>query len=89
MEKYKISRFLPHNEIINYITALDEDGVKSFLFYNAEDYSIYLITLLEEIAKQNNTSFWYVQLGLLCTAFLPHLDGAILSNEKKRPFKYI
>ena len=25
MEKYKLSRSLPHNKILDYITALDED----------------------------------------------------------------
>lgn len=54
MEKYKLSRFLPHNEILDHIMALDEDqdGVSSFFFHNAEDYGIYLVTLLDEIAKK-------------------------------------
>ncbi|WP_288995743.1 hypothetical protein [uncultured Psychrobacter sp.] len=81
MERYKLSRLLPHNKIIDYITALDEDqdSLTTFMIYNADDYGVYLITLLDEIAKKKHTSFWYVQLGILCTAFLPHLDGANLS----------
>ena len=81
MEKYKLSPFLPRDEILNYITAFDEDqdSLTTFMIYNADDYGIYLITLLDEIAKKKHTSFWYVQLGILCTSFLPHLDGANLS----------
>ena len=81
MEKYKLSRFLPHNEILDHIMALDEDqdGVSSFFFHNAEDYGIYLVTLLDEIAKKKNTSFWYAQLGELCMVDLHYVDGARLS----------
>lgn len=49
MEKYKLSRSLPHNKILDYITALDEDhdGLTTFMIYNADDYGVYLITLLD------------------------------------------
>lgn len=68
MEKYKLSRFLPHNKILDYIMALDEDqdGLTTFMIYNADDYGVYLLTLLDEIAKKKHTSFWYVQLRTLC-----------------------
>ncbi|WP_227430276.1 hypothetical protein [Psychrobacter sp. I-STPA6b] len=79
MEEYKLSRFSPHNEILDYIMALDEDGVTAFMMNNFEDYGIYLLTLLEEIAKKENTAFWYIKLGVLCTAFLTHLEGATFS----------
>lgn len=82
MEKYKLSRFLPQNEILDHIKLLDEnqDGISSFLFHNAEDYGVYLVTLLEEIAKKKNTSFWYIQLGVLCSFDLSYVDGARLSS---------
>ena len=81
MEKYKLSRFLPHDEILDHITALDEDqdGLTTFMIYNAEDYGVYLIALLDEIAKRKNTSFWYGQLGDLCMVYLHYVDGARLS----------
>ena len=85
MEKYKLSRFLPHNKILDYITALDQDqdqdqdGLTTFMIYNADDYGVYLITLLDEIAKKKHTSFWYGQLGDLCMIYLHYLDGARLS----------
>ena len=81
MEKYKLSRFLPHNKILDYITALDEDqdGLTTFMIYNADDYGVYLIILLDEIARRKNTSFWYSQLGDLCMVDLHYVDGARLS----------
>ena len=81
MERYKLSRFLPHNKILDYITALDEDrdGLTTFMIYNADDYGVYLITLLDEIARKKHTSFWYGQLGDLCMIYLHYLDGARLS----------
>ena len=81
MERYKLSRFLPHNKILDYITALDEDrdGLTTFMIYNADDYGVYLITLLDEIARKKHTSFWYSQLGDLCMIYLHYLDGARLS----------
>ena len=81
MERYKLSRFLPHNKILDYITALDEDrdGLTTFMIYNADDYGVYLITLLDEIARKKHTYFWYGQLGDLCMIYLHYLDGARLS----------
>jgi len=81
MEKYKLSPFLPHDEILDYLTALDEDqdGLTTFMIYNADDYGVYLITLLDEIAKKKSTSFWYGQLGDLCMVYLHYIDGARLS----------
>ena len=81
MEKYKLSRFLPHNKILDYIMALDEDqdGLTTFMIYNADNYGVYLITLLDEIAKKKHTSFWYGQLGDLCMVYLHYVDGARLS----------
>ena len=79
MEKYKLSRFLPRNKILDYISALDEDGLTTFVIHNADDYGVYLITLLDEIAKKKHTSFWYGQLGDLCMVYLHYVDGARLS----------
>ncbi|WP_227430277.1 hypothetical protein [Psychrobacter sp. I-STPA6b] len=76
MEEYKLSRFSPSNEIIDYMRSLDNDRVVSFILQNTEDYGLYMLTLLEEIAKKENTSFWYIQLGALCTANLCYIDGA-------------
>ena len=49
MERYKLSRFLPHNKILDYITALgeDQDSLTTFMIYNADDYGVYLIYLLD------------------------------------------
>ena len=81
MEKYKLSPFLPRDEILNYITAFDEDqdSLTTFMIYTADDYGVYLITLLDEIAKKKHTSFWYGQLGDLCMVYLHYVDGANLS----------
>ena len=81
MERYKLSRFLPHNKILDYITALgeDQDSLTTFMIYNADDYGVYLITLLDEIARKKHTSFWYGQLSDLCMIYLHYVDGARLS----------
>lgn len=80
MEKYKLSRFSPSNEIIDYMMSLDNNSVVSFILQNAEDYGLYMLTILEEIAKKENTTFWYIQLGALCSANLCYIDGSIQSS---------
>ena len=79
MENYQLSCFLPHNEILDYISALDEDGLTTFVIRNSDDYGIYLVTLLDEVAKKKNTPLWYKHLGILCSSHLFFIQGAQLS----------
>ena len=79
MEKYKLSRFLPRNKILDYISVLDEDHLTNFVIHNADDYGVYLVTLLGEVAKKKNTSLWYKHLGILCSSHLFFIEGAQLS----------
>lgn len=79
MENYQLSCFLPYNEILDYISALDEDGLTTFVIRNADDYGIYLVTILDEVARKKNTPLWYKQLGILCSSHLFFIQGAQLS----------
>ena len=79
MENYQLSRFLPRNKILDYMSALDEYGLTTFVIQNADDYDIYLVTLLDEVAKEKNTPLWYKHLGILCSAHLFFIHGAQLS----------
>lgn len=79
MENYQLSRFLPRNKILDYISALDEDGLTTFVIHNADDYGVYLVTLLAEVAKKKNTPLWYKHLGVLCSSHLFFIHGAQLS----------
>ncbi len=86
MENYQLSRFLPRNKILDYISALDEDGLTTFVIHNADDYGVYLVTLLAEVAKKKtllfgiNTWEYYVHLIYFLYTVLNYLLYFILSK---------